>query len=77
MSRLPDGVYGGFDIFVVTVPLDGGQWSATSEVSRDGADGVEVFQGFGGPCAGGSADEAKVAVLADTRHKIDDLLAEP
>lgn len=77
MSRTPAGVYEGFEIFVVLVPLDRSRWSATSEVEREGADGVEVFQQFGGPCEADTADLARAAVLADTRHKIDDLLAEP
>ncbi|HWV62560.1 MAG TPA: hypothetical protein VN019_02980 [Oxalicibacterium sp.] len=77
MSRTPVGVHEGFEIFVMLVPLEGGRWSATSEVEREGAEGLEVFQEFGGPCDADSADAAREAVLADTRHKIDDLLAEP
>jgi hypothetical protein len=77
MSRTPAGVYEGFEIFVMLVPLDHARWLATSEVERDGADGIEVFQQFGGPCEADSSDMARAAVLADTRHKIDDLLAEP
>lgn len=77
MSRTPAGVYEGFEIFVVLVPLDHGRWSAMSEVERDGAEGLEVFQEFGGPCEADSAEAAKAAVLADTRHKIDGLLVEP
>ncbi len=77
MSRTPAGVYEGFEIFVVLVPLDHSRWSATREVEREGADGREVFQQFVGPCEAASHDAAKEAVLADTRRKIDDLLAEP
>lgn len=77
MSRTPAGVYEGFEIYVMLVPLEHGRWSATSEVERHGAEGPELFQAFGGPCDADSADAAKSAVLADTRRKIDDLLAEP
>ena len=77
MSRMPAGVYEGFEIFVVVVPLAHGRWSAVSEVERDGAEGLEVFQEFGGPCEADSADAARTAVLTETRHKIDNLLAEP
>lgn len=77
MSRTPAGEYEGFEIFMMLVPLEHGRWSATSEVERKGADGLEVFQAFGGPCDADSSDAARSAVLADTRHKIDDLLAEP
>lgn len=77
MSRTPTDEYKGFEIFVVLVPIDHGRWSATSEVERHGAEGVEVFQQFGGPCESESADAAKLAVLEDTRQKIDDLLALP
>lgn len=77
MSRTPDAVYLGYEIFTVAVPLEGGLWSATSEIIINGADGVDVSQGFGGPCQGHSSEEAKTLVIADTRQKIDDLLAEP
>lgn len=77
MSRTPDAVYRGFDIYTVIVPGDNGGWSAISDVERDGADGVEVFQDFGGPCEGLTAGQAKEAVLKDTRHKIDNLNADP
>lgn len=77
MSRTPDAVYRGYDIFTVAVPDDGELWSATSEIVRNGANGIEISQGFGGPCQAHSSEEAKNLVIADTRHKIDDLLAEP
>ncbi|GGI15922.1 hypothetical protein [Oxalicibacterium faecigallinarum] len=77
MSRIPDAVYGGFDIFTVIVPGDHGGWSAIADVERAGADGVEVFQDFGGPCEGQTAEQAKAKVLDNTRRKIDDLKADP
>jgi len=77
MSRTVDDLYEGFRIFVFVLPQGDDQWSATSEVERDGAEGVETFQKFGGPCPGRTAEEARLAVLADTRHKIDNVLAEP
>ena len=77
MSRTPDAVYRGFDIYTVVVPGDHDDWSAISDVERPSADGVEVFQDFGGPCEGVTAQQAKDAVLKDTRHKIDNLNADP
>lgn len=77
MSRIPDAVYRGFDIYTVVIPDDNGSWSAISDIERAGADGLEVFQDFGGPCEGVNAERAKAAVLEDTRHKIDNLNAEP
>ena len=77
MTKTADEVYEGFRIFVFVVPEGGDQWSATSEVQRDGAEGVETFQQFGGPCQGRTEQEARLAVLADSRQKIDDVLAEP
>lgn len=77
MTKAPDALYEDFRIFVFAMPLGDDQWSATSEVERHGADGIEVFQQFGGPCYGRTGDEAKALVIADTRRKIDDLLANP
>jgi hypothetical protein len=70
-------MYEGFEIFVVLVPLDHDRWLATSEVERNGAEGVEVFQQFGGPCEAHTADAARAAVMEDTRNKIKGLLALP
>jgi len=77
MSRTPDAVYQGFDIYTVVVPGDHGGWTAISDVERNGAEGVEVFQDFGGPCDGVTTEQAKEAVLSQTRHKIDNLNADP
>ncbi len=77
MSRTPDAVYHGYEIFTMLVPTDRGLWSATSEIEITGADGIDISQGFGGPCEARTSAEAKALVLADTKHKIDDLLAEP
>jgi len=77
MSRTPDAVYEGYGIFIVDVQQDDGRWLATSEVEKHGADGTETWQHFGGPCWGRTSDEARIATLADTRQKIDDVLAKP
>ncbi len=77
MSRTPDAVYHGYEIFTVLVPTSDGRWSATSEIETNGADGIDISQGFGGPCEGHTSEEAKALVLVDTKQKIDDLLAEP
>ncbi len=76
-TRTVDELYEGFRIFVFVLPQGDDQWLATSEVEREGAEGIEVFQKFGGPCQGRTAEEARLAVLADTRHKIDNVLAKP
>ena len=77
MSRIPAAVYHGYEIFTMVVPVDGGLWSATSEIEINGADGIDISQGFGGPCQGHTREEAQAMVIADTKQKIDDLLAEP
>jgi hypothetical protein len=77
MSRTPDVVYEGYAIFTFVVPLGDGRWLATSEVERHAADGIETFQQFGGPSYGRTEDDAKIAAVADTRKKIDDVLARP
>ena len=77
MSRTPDAIYHGYEIFTVAIPADGGLWSATSEVEINAADGIEISQGFGGPCQGHTREEAKALAIADAKQKIDDLLALP
>jgi hypothetical protein len=77
MSRKPDAVYEGYGIFIIAVPLDDGRWLATSEVERPAVNGIETWQQFGGPCFGRTDEESRVAVVADTRRKIDDVLARP
>lgn len=77
MSRTPAAVYHGYEIFTVVLPDDDGLWSATSEIEINGADGIDISQGFGGPCQGRTREEAQAMVIADTKQKIDNLLAEP
>lgn len=77
MSRVPDSVYKGYEIFTIAVPNGAGLWSATSEIENKGADGEEISQGFAGPFEADSAEAAKTLVIADTKRKIDDLLARP
>ncbi|HTH44357.1 MAG TPA: hypothetical protein VL528_04680 [Oxalicibacterium sp.] len=77
MDRKPDATYDEYSIFTVAVPTDDHRWLATSEVQRPGADGIETFQEFGGPCYGNTCEEALEAVMLDTRHKIDEVLARP
>jgi hypothetical protein len=77
MSRVPDTVYKGYEIFTIVVPVSEGVWSATSEIEIHGAEGEEISQGFAGPFEAHSSDAAKAMVIADTKQKIDDLLARP
>jgi hypothetical protein len=77
MSRVPDTVYKGYEIFTIVVPVSESLWSATSEIEIHGAQGEEISQGFAGPFEAHSSDEAKALVIADTKQKIDDLLAQP
>lgn len=77
MDRTPDSTYEGYDIYTLVIPLHDHRWLATSEIQRESMDGPETFQEFGGPCYGRTRDDAHEAVLADTRHKIKDLVARP
>jgi hypothetical protein len=77
MDRTPDATYEEYSIFTIAVPTDDHRWLATSEVQRPGAGGIETFQEFGGPCYGNTCEEALEAVMQDTRHKIDEVLARP
>lgn len=77
MSRIPDSVYRGYEIFTVVLPASDGLWTATSEVEIHGAEGIEISQGFAGPVEADSSDAARAMVIAETIQKIDDVLARP
>ena len=76
MNRTPDAIYEQYKIFTVAIP-EHDSWIATSEVEKHSADGIETFQQFGGPCVGRTSEEARERVIADSKHKIDDILARP
>ncbi|MNR77780.1 hypothetical protein D3C72_84630 [compost metagenome] len=77
MSRVPDTVYKGYEIFTMVLPAGDDWWSATSEIETHGPEGLEISQAFAGPCAAHTSDAAKALVISETKQKIDDLLAEP
>jgi hypothetical protein len=77
MRRIPDAKFNGFDIYTLAVPTNDGRWSATSEIERQGASGLEVFQAFGGPFVADSEQAAKAQACIDAEQKIKDILANP
>ena len=76
INRVPTMNYKGYDIFILAFPRIDGSWSASSEVQKDGALGLEVDQQFGGPFKARGEIEAKLAALRDAKMRIDAILAE-
>ncbi len=77
MSRQPSESFKGYDIFTITLPASGGRWSATTEVQKMGADGLEILQSFTAPIEAASEADAKNAALREAERKIVDLIANP
>ncbi|MFZ6718869.1 hypothetical protein [Undibacterium sp. Ji49W] len=76
IERMPTMRYKNYDIFVIAFPRPDGHWSASGEVQKYGADGLEMTQQFSGPFMANGETEAKLAVIRDAKMKIDAILAE-
>lgn len=76
IERTPTMHYKNYDIFVIAFPRPDGHWSASGEVQKYGAEGLEIGQQFSGPFKANSETEAKLAVIRDAKMKIDAILAE-
>lgn len=76
IERMPTMRYKNYDIFVIAFPRPDGHWSASGEVQKYGADGLEMAQQFSGPFMANGETEAKLAVIRDAKMKIDAILAE-
>jgi|GEM_PF-3504449 len=76
IERTPTMHYKNYDIFVIAFPRPDGHWSASGEVQKYGAEGLEIAQQFSGPFKAASETQAKLAVIRDAKMKIDAILAE-
>ncbi|MES2069991.1 MAG: hypothetical protein V4488_06560 [Pseudomonadota bacterium] len=77
MSRQPTETFKGVDIFIIAIPTADGRWSASSEIQKMGADGIEISQNFTGPFEAASEADAKSAALHEAERKIIDIIASP
>jgi len=69
--------YKGWEIVPLAFPADDGQWSASCEIERAGANGVDVFEGATMQFVRGSEDDAIAAACDEAIRQIDNIIANP
>lgn len=68
--------YKGWEIVPLALP-SGQQWSASCDIERAGADGVEVFQGATMQFVRDAEDDAIAAACDEAIRQIDNIIANP
>jgi hypothetical protein len=69
--------YKGWEILPVALPTADGRWSASCDIARAGADGVEVFEGATMQFVRDQEDEAITAACEEAIRQIDNIIANP
>lgn len=69
--------YKGWEIIPLALPISDKQWSASCDIERAGADGVEVFQGSTMQFVRDREDDAITAACEEAIRQIDNLIANP
>ncbi|MET0264107.1 MAG: DUF6566 family protein [Duganella sp.] len=69
--------YKGWEIVPTALPTSDNQWSASCDIERAGADGVEVFEGATMQFVRSSEDEAITAACEEAIRQIDNIIANP
>lgn len=69
--------YKGWEIIPLAVPVGGNQWSASCDIERAGADGVEVFEGATMQFVRDREDDAIAAACDEAIRQIDNIIANP
>ena len=69
--------YKGWDIVPLAIPAGERQWSASCEIERAGADGVEVFEGATMQFIREREDDAIAAACDEAIRQIDNIIANP
>lgn len=77
MSRKPAESFKGYDIFTIALPTTDGRWTATTEVQKNGANGLETWQNFTGPFEAATDADARNAALHEAERKLVDIIANP
>jgi hypothetical protein len=68
--------YKGWEIIPLAFPTEG-RWSASCEIERAGANGVEVFEGATMQFIRDSEDDAIAAACDEAIRQIDNIIANP
>ena len=69
--------YKGWEIIPVALPTTDHQWSASCDIERANADGVEVFEGATMQFLRPTEDEAIAAACDEAIRQIDNIIANP
>ena len=69
--------YKGWEIIPLAVPVGDNQWSASCDIERAGADGVEVFEGATMQFVRDREDDAIAAACDEAIRQIDNIIANP
>ena len=69
--------YKGWDIIPVALPAGDGQWTASCDIERANADGVEVFEGATMQFVREREDDAIAAACDEAIRQIDNIIANP
>lgn len=69
--------YKGWDIVPTAIPTGEHKWSASCDIERAGADGVEVFEGATMQFIRDTEDEAIAAACDEAIRQIDNIIANP
>ena len=69
--------YKGWEIVPLAIPTEDGHWSASCEIERAGADGIEVFEGATMQFVRDSEDDAIAAACDEAIRQIDNIIANP
>jgi hypothetical protein len=67
--------YKGWDILPTALPTANHKWSASCDLERKGADGMEVFEGATMQFIRDTEDEALAAACCDAYAQIDNIVA--
>ena len=69
--------YKGWEIVPTALPTTGNKWTASCDIARAGADGVEVFEGATMQFVRDTEDEAIAAACDEAIRQIDNIIANP
>lgn len=69
--------YKGWDILPTVLPTANHKWSASCDLERENADGVEVFEGATIQVERDTEDEALLAACNEAYIQIDNIVADP
>ena len=69
--------YKGWEIVPLAVPTSDNKWTASCDIERAGADGIEVFEGATMQFIRDQEDDAIAAACDEAIRQIDNIIANP